>query len=100
MGFSKTFAAILNAGTGPFNVVNGIGPRIAGRVLNQESLGRLSDFVYRSNMRMVQRMRPEEWQRGMYYPYRWDALFSEFMTIEQVFRYMITHFNFHRAQIA
>jgi hypothetical protein len=99
-GFSKVFAAILNASTGIFNVINGAGPRLAGRVLNPVSLGRLADFVYAQNSRMIQRIKADDWQRGMYFPYRWDSMFSEYMTIEQVFRYVVTHFNFHRGQLA
>jgi len=41
-----------------------------------------------------------EWERGMYYPTRWDANFSEFMTLEKLFHYPVIHFNFHRDQIA
>ncbi len=36
----------------------------------------------------------------MYYPTRWDANFGEFMTVEELFRYPVTHFNYHLGQIA
>jgi hypothetical protein len=36
----------------------------------------------------------------MYYPTKWDPNFEEFMTLEKLFHYPVTHFNFHLTQIA
>jgi hypothetical protein len=45
-------------------------------------------------------IRDDEWEKGMYYPTKWDADFDEFMTLEKVFHYPVVHFNFHLGQIA
>jgi hypothetical protein len=36
----------------------------------------------------------------MYYPTRWDALFGDFMTLEETIAMPITHLRFHRHQIS
>jgi len=56
--------------------------------------------VYASLLKKAASIKDGEWERGMYYPTRWDANFSEFMTLEKLFHYPVIHFNFHRDQIA
>ena len=97
---SKPFAALLNASTRPFNWVNAWGARMQGKVFTYQRLGKIYDWVYRSLMKQVRSIKAEEWQRGMYYPTRWDSNFSEFMTLEKLFHYPVIHFNFHRGQIS
>jgi hypothetical protein len=98
--FTRGFAGTLNAGTGLFNWVNGLGPRLGGRLHTPDSLNRQFEAVYARLVRMVERVGEDEWQFGMYYPYKWDSMFEEYMTIESLFRYMVRHFEFHLGQIA
>lgn len=97
---SKPFAGLLNAITGPFNWFNALGARMQGRVFTYPRLGKLYDWMHASLVAQVASIREDEWERGMYYPTRWDANFSDFMTLEKLVRYPIVHFNFHRDQIA
>jgi hypothetical protein len=97
---SKPFAWMLNASIGPFNWVNALGARIQGRVFTYKRIGKLYDRVYVLLIRKVASIKDEEWERGMYYPTKWDANFSEFMTLEKLFHYPIIHFHFHLNQIA
>lgn len=97
---SKPFAALLNAITKPFNWFNALGARGQAKVFTYNRLGNLYDWIHASLMKKVASIRDEEWEHGMYYPTKWDANFSEFMTLEKLFHYPIVHFNFHRKQIS
>ena len=99
-GSSKPFAWLLNISTGAFNRINALGARLQGRVFTYPRLGKLYDSTYFSLLKQVDSLKDDEWERGMYYPTKWDANFSDFMTLEKLFRYPIFHFNFHLNQIA
>ena len=99
-GSSKWFAWLLNAGTGPFNWFNALGARGQGKVFTRRRIGWIYDRAHFSLLKKVNSIQEDEWERGMYYPTRWDTNFDEFMTIEKLFHYPVTHFNFHRTQIA
>ena len=99
-GSSKWFAWLLNALTGPFNWINALGARGQSKVFTRRRIGGIYDHVYASLVKKAKSIKNEEWQRGMYYPIRWDPNFDEFMTLESLFYYPIRHFNFHRTQLA
>lgn len=99
-GSSKPFAWLLNAVTGPFNWFNVLGARMQGTVFTYKRLGNLYDRTYFSLLKQVASIKDNEWQRGMYYPSKWDSNFDEFMTLEKLFHYPVIHFNFHLEQIA
>lgn len=99
-GSSRWFAWLLNAFTGPFNWVNAIGARMQGKFFTRRRLGPVFDRVYFSLLNKIDSIHNDEWERGMYYPTRWDANFDEFMTLEKLFHYPVIHFNFHQTQIS
>jgi hypothetical protein len=99
-GASRGFARLLNAATGPFNWFNALGARLQGRIFTLDRAGAILDRYYSALLRQLDSIRPKEWQRGMYYPQRWDPNFDEFMTLEKVLRYPARHFDFHLHQIA
>ncbi|TAK12880.1 MAG: DinB family protein [Anaerolineae bacterium] len=99
-GSSRPFAWLLNAGTRPFNWVNGLGARAQGKVVQPRWIGGIFDRTLAALLKQMESIRPEEWQRGMYYPARWDPNFSEFMTLEKLLRYPVRHFKFHLGQLA
>jgi len=86
--------------TVPFNWINAVGPRIGGRFIRRRVLGRTYDWVIARILRTVSRIRADEWQHGMYYPTKWDALFSDYMTLEKLLRYPIAHMRFHTNQLS
>ncbi len=98
-GSSKWFASLLNVFTGPFNWINALGARGQGRVFTQQRIGNIYDRVYISLVKKANSIKDDEWQRGMYYPVKWDENFDKFMTLEKLFRYPVTHFHFHLTQI-
>jgi hypothetical protein len=98
--YSKLFARILNGLTGFFNWINGLGARGGGRIYRGERISKKFNKVIFSLLRRLDAIPEKEWQRGMYYPTRWDALFKEYMTLEDVFLYPVIHFKFHLKQIS
>jgi hypothetical protein len=99
-GSSQWFAGLLNAFTGPFNWFNALGARGQGKFFTRDRVGKIYDGAYFSLLKKVNSIKADEWQRGMYYPTKWDSNFSEFMNLENLFHYPVTHFNFHLTQIA
>jgi len=97
---SKWFARLLNALTGPFNWINELGARGQGKVFTRNRVGNIFDRAYFSLLNQANSIQDHEWERGMYYPTKWDANFDEFMTLEKLFYYPIVHFRFHRQQIS
>lgn len=95
---SKWFARLLNAFTGPFNWFNTLGARGQGKFFTRQRIGKIYDQTYFSLLKKVNSIKDNEWERGMYYPTKWDSNFDEFMTLEKLFHYPVTHFNFHRTQ--
>ncbi|HEX2991696.1 MAG TPA: DinB family protein [Anaerolineales bacterium] len=99
-GSSKWFAWTLNAVTRPFNVINEYGARGQGKVFTRARIGGVFDRACLSLLNKAASIREYEWERGMYYPTRWDPNFEEFMTLENLIRYPVVHLRFHRKQIA
>src|SRR6266508_2624132 len=99
-GSSKWFVWLLNAITGPFNWFNALGARMQGMFFTYKRIGKIYDSVYSSLLKQVDSIKDDEWERGMYYPTKWDSNFDKFMTPEKLFHYSVTHFNFHLNQIS
>lgn len=97
---SRWFARLLNVLTGPFNWFNALGARGQGKFFNHKRIGKIYDQAYFSLLKKVDSIKDIEWERGMYYPTKWDSNFDEFMTLEKLFHYPVTHFNFHMNQIS
>ena len=98
--YSKLFTRILNGLTGFFNWINSLGARGGGRIYRGERISKEFNKIIFSLLRRLDDIPEKEWQRGMYYPTRWDALFKEYMTLEDVFFYPVIHFKFHLKQIS
>ena len=99
-GSSKWFAWTLNAVTRPFNVINEYGARGQGKVFTRARIGGIFDRACLALLNKAASIREGEWERGMYYPTRWDPNFEEFMTLEHLIRYPVVHLRLHRKQIA
>jgi len=97
---SKWFALLLNSFTGVFNWFNLLGARGQGKVFTYQRIKKIYESVHFSLLKKISSIEDDEWEHGMYYPTKWDSNFDEFMTLEKLFRYPISHFNFHLKQIA
>jgi hypothetical protein len=98
--YSKLFSNALDVSTPLFNRVNAFGAGGGGMVFDRRRLGKRFESTYRSLLRMLDTIGDDEWDKGMYYPTRWDPLFDEYMTLEKLFHYPVIHFRFHRDQLA
>ena len=98
-GASRRFSQILNAGTAPFHVVNYLGSCGAALVFNHRRMGARFDRAVDVIERRLIRESEEDLHRGMHYPARWDPYFTDFMTLEDIYRYPTRHFDHHAQQL-
>lgn len=99
-GVGRAWARLLNAGTKPFDVVNFAGSWLGGSVLPRRAMLVLCDRTIASLHRRLDRENDSRLARGMPYPTRWDPCFREFMTVADLYRFPVRHFDFHRAQLS
>jgi hypothetical protein len=96
---SRGFARVLNAATGPFDLINYYGSCMAARVYNRNRMGARLDRVIGSLQRSLRRAPDEALHRGMHYPTRWDPYFRDYMTLADIYRYPGQHYDHHRRQL-
>ena len=96
---SRRFAALLNAGTRPFHVINYWGSLFGGRVLGYARMERLMDTIT-AQLQGSLRTKPEQsLARGMHFPVGWDPYFTDFMTLLDIYHYPTQHYDHHRRQL-
>nr|WP_053718280.1 DinB family protein [Saccharothrix sp. NRRL B-16348] len=95
----RGFARLLNAGTRPFDVVNYLGSWLGGAALGRRQMTALFDRVIAALHRRLDRETDVELARGMHYPTRWDPFFQDYMTLADLYRYPVRHFDFHHRQL-
>ena len=98
-GASRRFAAILNAATRPFHVINYLGSVGGGTVLAPAQIDALLEWTI---TRLNQRLDTEQeaaLHRTMHFPIGWDPFFSDVMTLADVYHFGTQHFDYHRAQL-
>jgi hypothetical protein len=98
--FGRGWAKLLNAGTKPFDVVNFVGSWLGGSVMPRRAMVVLCDRTIAALHRRLDRESDSSLARGMPYPTRWDPFFREFMTVEDLYRFPVQHFDFHREQLS
>lgn len=96
----KAFAAVLNAGTRPFDLVNYWGSRAAALVYNQQRMQRKLDKTLLALASRLERESSRSLARAMPFPDRWDPFFAPEMTVKEVYAYPTLHFDFHGQQLA
>jgi hypothetical protein len=96
----KAFAAVLNAGTRPFDAVNYWGSRAASLVYNRRRMGRKLEKTIASLSRQLELETPSTLSRSMPFPDRWDPFFAPLMTVNEVYAYATLHFDFHAKQLS
>ncbi len=97
--WSRLFSNLLNAGTRDFIRMDILGPRLGAKLFHG-SLDQKYDRAHMSLLKKLKSLKDADLQRGMYYPTRWDPLFKDFMTVEDLFHYMAAHFNHHLDQLS
>ena len=97
--FSRTFAAVLNAATRPFHVINYLGSAGGALVFHRPRLTRQFDRTIDLLHRRLDAETDEALARRMHFPVGWDPFFRDTMNLEQVHAYGAQHYDFHRAQL-
>jgi len=98
-GYSRRFAAALNAGTRLFHVINYLGGCGGALVFHGPRLTRLFDRTVALLHRRLDAETEESLGRRMHFPIRWDPFFADTMTVFDVYHYGTQHYDFHRAQL-
>ena len=96
---SRSFAAVLNAGTVPFHHINYLGSVGAALVFHGPRLTRQLDHSLDVLHRRLDAETEAALSWRMHFPVGWDPFFADTMTLEQVYRYGTQHYDFHRAQL-
>ena len=97
---SRRFAALLNAGTRHFHVINYVGSLFGARTLGYPRMERLMDRVV-NDLQTSLRAQPERaLDRGMHFPVGWDPYFRDYMTLRDVYQYATQHYDHHRQQLS
>jgi len=99
LGWSRRFAATLNAGRGPFHVVNYAGSVVGGQVLPTSVVLRLMHQTVAALERRLDRETAQSLALTMCFPTDWDPYFRPVMKVEDVYRYGRLHFSHHRRQL-
>jgi hypothetical protein len=97
--FSRTFAALLNAGTRPFHYINYLGSVGGALMFHGPRLTRQLDRTIDRLRRRLDAESDAALARRMHFPVGWDPFFRDTMTLEEVYRYGTQHYDFHRAQL-
>ncbi|WIY00420.1 DinB family protein [Amycolatopsis mongoliensis] len=95
---SRGFAAVLDAATPPFHVINYLGS-CGGGLIGPRRAAAWLDHIIASLHRSLDRTSEADLARGMHYPTRWDPCFRPTMTMADVYRYPSRHFAHHRQQL-
>lgn len=96
----KAFAALLNAGTQPFDVINYWGSRSAALDYNHRRMALKLDKTINAITRRLERESTTSLSRSMPFPDRWDPFFKPLMSLADVYAYPTKHFDFHARQLS
>ena len=95
----RSFAAVLNAGTRPFHVINYLGSWAGGTVLSSTRTERLLKRIIDGLHRQLDGEDESSLRRAMHFPVDWDPYFKDTMTMADVYHYGTQHFDHHRVQL-
>ena len=96
---NRWFAALLDASTKPFDLINYLGARWGARVIDRRRMMAVFDWTLAALLEHLDTEPEEHMARGTMFPTRWDPFFKSRMTIADVYRYPTQHFAFHREQL-
>ena len=98
-GVSRAFAAILNAATRPFHVVNYLSALPGGTVLGSRAMGRVMDRTIEGLRGGLAQESEHMLALAMHFPVGWDPYFKDVMTVADVYHYPTQHYEHHRRQL-
>jgi hypothetical protein len=95
----RAFAAVLDAATTPFNIINYWGSCGGSRLYSTQRMGRKFDAVIAALERRLGGEPDANMERSTAFPMRWDPFFKSRMTLADVYHYPTQHFDFHKRQL-
>ena len=95
----RAHARLLNAATTPFHEINYRGSCAAALVFDRRRMVGKCDRVIDALERRLAREPERNLRLGMAFPSRWDPFFADYMTLAEVYRYPVQHFDFHQRQL-
>ena len=96
---SRRFAAILNATTRPFHVINYLGSVGGGTALAPTRIDALLTWTIASLNQHLAAEHEAALHRTMHFPVGWDPFFKDVMTLADVYHFGTQHFDYHREQL-
>ena len=96
---SAAFAAVLNAFTRPFHLVNYLGACAGGRALSVDAMSRLMDRTIGHLRARLDRESQRNLALAMHFPAGWDPYFKDVMTVADVYNFPTQHYDHHRRQL-
>lgn len=99
LGYSRRFAAALNAGRWPFHYINYVGSCIGGRLLTQQKMAALLDRTIQVLQARLAAETDASSRLAMHFPTAWDPYFQPVMSVSDVYRFGTQHFEHHRRQL-
>jgi hypothetical protein len=93
LGWSRTFAATLNAGRRPFHLVNYLGSCGGGQILSVPRMTGLPDRTIQALQRSLATQTPNTLGLTMHFPTDWDPYFQPLMRVLDVYHYGTQHFD-------
>ncbi|GAA4986141.1 hypothetical protein GCM10025792_37440 [Pseudonocardia tropica] len=99
LGYSRGFAAALNAAHRPFHAINYLGPCLAARLLSPHAMTALLDTVIGSLQRRLTTETERSLASSIYVPTDWDPYFTPTMSVLDVYHFGTQHFDHHRRQL-
>src|SRR5690242_2031683 len=95
LGWSRRFAATLNAVWRPFHLINYLGSCGGGLVLSPHRMAALMDLTIRALTRRLAGETPAQLALTMDFPTRWDPYFRPTMSVLDVYHYGTEHYDHH-----
>ena len=95
LGWSRRFAAILNALYRPFHLINYAGSAGAGLLQPPRGTAAIMDATINALDRRLAAETPASLALTMHFPTRWDPYFRDSMSVLDVYHYGAEHHNHH-----
>ena len=99
LGWSRRFAATLNAAHRPFHLINYAGSAGGGLLLTPRRMAAILDATIGALDRRLTAETPASLALAMHFPTRWDPYFRDAMTVLDVYHYGTEHYDHHRRQL-
>lgn len=100
LGWSRRFAATLNATRRQFHLVNYLGSVLGGQLLTPSAMARLLDRTIGALQQRLAAETETSLDLTMHFPPAWDPYFQATMTVRDVYHYGTVHFEHHRRQLS